>query len=87
MVSVAVRPEKVQIDTTAARASDENCFAGRVTEVGYLGGVSIYKVKLDNGLDMKATVANRTRLTERPIGAGDRVWLSFAPEAGVVLLR
>ena len=29
-VSVAVRPEKVQIDTTAARAGDENCFAGRV---------------------------------------------------------
>ena len=62
----------------AARASDENCFAGRVAEVGYLGGVSIYKVRLDNGLDMKATAANRTRLTERPIGAGDRVWLSFA---------
>ncbi len=49
--------------------------------------MSIYKVRLDNGLDMKATVANRTRLVERPIGAGDRVWLSFAPEAGVVLPR
>ena len=37
-------------------------------EVGYLGGVSIYKVKLDNGLDMKATVANRSaadRATDR----------------------
>ena len=87
VVAVAVRPEKVQIETAASRVSDENCFAGCVTEVGYLGGVSIYKVKLDNGLDMKATVANRTRLAERPIGAGDRVWLSFAPEAGVVLLR
>jgi putrescine transport system ATP-binding protein len=55
--------------------------------VGYLGGVSIYKIKLDNGLDMKATAVNRTRLTERPVGPGDRVWLSFAPEAGVVLLQ
>jgi putrescine transport system ATP-binding protein len=86
-VSVAVRPEKVQIETAASGVSAENCFAGCVTEVGYLGGVSIYKVRLDNGLDMKATVANRTRIIERPIGAGDRVWLSFAPEAGVVLLR
>ena len=87
-VAVALRPEKIQIDTTApSPASDENCFAGRVTEVGYLGGVSIYKVRLDNGLDMKATVANRARLTERSIAAGDRVWLSFPPEAGVVLLR
>jgi putrescine transport system ATP-binding protein len=87
VVSVAVRPEKVQIETAASGVSAENCFAGCVTEVGYLGGVSIYKVRLDNGLDMKATVANRTRIIERPIGAGDRVWLSFAPEAGVVLLR
>ena len=58
-----------------------------MTEIGYLGGVSVFKVKLDNGLDMKATVANRTRLTEQSIKAGDRVWLSFSPEAGVVLLR
>ncbi len=86
-VTVAVRPEKVRIDTSASRVSDENCFAGRVVEVGYLGGVSIYKVALDNGLRMKATVANRTRPVERPAGAGDRVWLSFPPEAGVVLLR
>jgi putrescine transport system ATP-binding protein len=86
-VTVAVRPEKVQIDTAAEHVSKENGFAGRVAEIGYLGGVSVYKIKLDNGMDMKATVANRTRLTERPIGAGDRVWLSFAPEAGVVLTR
>jgi putrescine transport system ATP-binding protein len=86
-VTVAVRPEKVQIDAAASRASDENCFAGRVAEVGYLGPVSIYKVRLDNGLNMKAIVANRARATGRRIGAGDRVWLSFAPEAGVVLLR
>jgi putrescine transport system ATP-binding protein len=86
-VAVAVRPEKVRIDTTASRANDDNCFAGCVAEVAYLGGVSIYKIKLDNGLDMKATVANRTRLAEPPIGPGDRVWLSFAPESAVVLLR
>ncbi len=86
-VAVAVRPEKVQIDTATARASDENMFSGRVTEVGYLGGISTYKVKLDNGLTMRATVANRTRLAERPIAADDRVWLSFAPEAAVVLLQ
>jgi hypothetical protein len=38
-------------------------------------------------MDMKATAANRTRLTEPPIRAGDRVWLSFPPEACVVLPR
>jgi putrescine transport system ATP-binding protein len=85
-VAVALRPEKLQIDAIASSpASDENCFAGRMMEIGYLGGVSIFKVKLDNGLDMKVTVANRRPLTEQSIGTGDRVWLSFPPEAGVVL--
>ncbi len=87
-VTVALRPEKIQVDATApSPASDGNCFAGQVMEVGYLGGVSVFKVKLDNGLDMKATLANRTRMAEQSIKAGDRVWLSFSPEAGVVLLR
>jgi putrescine transport system ATP-binding protein len=86
-VSVAVRPEKIQIAKADARASGENSFAGCVAEIAYLGGVSIYKVRLDNGLDMKAIDINRTRQTEPPIGPGDRVRLSFAPEAGVVLTR
>jgi putrescine transport system ATP-binding protein len=54
-------------------------------DVAYLGDTSVYRVKLDNGLGMRAAVANRTRLIERPIGADDRVWLSWRPEAGVVL--
>jgi putrescine transport system ATP-binding protein len=87
-VSVALRPEKVHVDTiSSSPAGNENCLAGRVMEVGYFGGVSVYKVKLDNGLDMKAIVTNRARLTATPIGVGKRVWLSFAPEAGMVLLR
>jgi putrescine transport system ATP-binding protein len=82
---IALRPEKIQIGTAAPAGNAENTFAGKVADIGYLGGVSIYKVKLDNGLEMKAAVTNRTRLIERPIGVDDRVWLSFAPEAAVVL--
>ncbi len=84
---MALRPEKIQIDAEVGRAGSENNFTGRVVDVGYLGDMSIYKVRLDNGLDMRAAVANRTRLIERPIGAGDRVWLSWLPEAGVVLTQ
>ena len=58
-----------------------------MVDVGYLGDMSIYKVRLDTGLDMRVAVANRTRRIERPIGAGDRVWLSWLPEAGVVLTQ
>jgi putrescine transport system ATP-binding protein len=86
-VWVALRPEKVQIDMQPLALSTENSFAGRVVDIGYLGDVSIYKVKLDNGLDIKATAANRARLVQRPIGWNDRVWLSWSPEAGVVLTQ
>jgi putrescine transport system ATP-binding protein len=85
-VCVALRPEKVQI-AHEVPAADGNGFAGQVLEIGYLGDASIYKIKLDNGLVMKASVANRVRVIDRSIGTGDRVWLSFAPEAGVVLTQ
>jgi putrescine transport system ATP-binding protein len=84
-VVVAVRPEKMHIDTAAPLGSAENCFAGRVAEVGYLGGSSIYKVKLDSGDEMKVQVINRAPKAERSIEVGSQVWLTFAPEAGVVL--
>ena len=58
-----------------------------MSDIGYLGDVSVYQVRLDSGLVMKASVANMTRLIERPIGWDDRVWLSWAPDAGVVLTR
>jgi putrescine transport system ATP-binding protein len=81
----ALRPEKIQIELTQPSNSDGNCFAGRVLDVGYLGGTSLYKVGLDNGLEMRAAVANRSRAVEMAVHEGDRVWLSFAPEAVVVL--
>ena len=83
-VWVALRPEKVRIGVERP-AAGENCVAGRVEEIAYLGNVSIYQVRLDGGLVLKAQVANLTRLLERPIGWGDRVWLWWTPEAGVVL--
>jgi putrescine transport system ATP-binding protein len=87
-VTVALRPEKARIETIASSpASDENCFSGRVTEVGYLGGLSVYKIKLDNGLEMKATVTNVAKPGSALTGVGERVWFSFPPEAGSVLLR
>ena len=87
VVWVALRPEKVRIGHAPPLSEGENCVAGQVANIGYLGELSIYKVRLDNGIVMKAAVANVTRLIERPIGWDDRVWLSWAPEAAMVLTR
>jgi putrescine transport system ATP-binding protein len=86
-VAVALRPEKVRIALEPPATTSENCVAGQVWDIGYLGDVSVYQVRLDSGLVMKSAVANLTRLVERQIGWDDRVWLSWTPEAAVVLTR
>ena len=84
---VALRPEKIELDTKVPVAGGDNSFAGRVTEIGYLGGLSIYKIRLDGGADIKAAMVNRERKPAQPIGVNDRVFLSFKPEACVLLTR
>jgi putrescine transport system ATP-binding protein len=86
-VWVALRPEKVRIAQEPPATAADNCVSGQVSNIGYLGDVSIYQVRLDNGFVIKAALANMTRLVERPIGWDDRVWLTWAPDAAVVLTR
>jgi putrescine transport system ATP-binding protein len=85
-VWVALRPEKLRISTEPP-AAGQNRFAGEVLDIGYLGDMSLYQVKADAGRMMKASATNMTRLIERPITWDDRVWLSFSPDAAVVLTQ
>jgi putrescine transport system ATP-binding protein len=85
-VWVALRPEKITLAGDSPLSAD-NRVSGEVLHVGYLGDVSIYKVRLHDGFEMKVAVTNMLRLTGRPIAVGDRVWLSWARDAGVVLTR
>ena len=84
-VFLAVRPEKIRILTSPPLAGGLNSVAGRVVDVGYLGDMSIYKVKLDDGTLMRASLANARRATEREIAWDQPVWLSWPPEAAVLL--
>jgi len=83
-VWVALRPEKIRISHERPAVAAENCVAGQVCNIGYLGDLSIYKVKLESGFVMKAAQANLTRLIERPVGWNE-VWLSWPADAAVVL--
>ncbi len=83
---LAVRPEQIKL-TNEAAPSSENAFAGAVTEIAYLGDTSVFKVKLDNSLVLRATAANRTRAAGQPIQRGDRVRLSWPDDAAVVLTQ
>ncbi len=83
----AIRPEKVSISLDPPADPGINAVAGEVWDIGYLGDVSIYHVRLETGATVKATVTNRTRLVERPITWEDKVWLTWTRDAGVVLTR
>jgi putrescine transport system ATP-binding protein len=82
---VALRPEKIRIAHDVPPNVTENGAAGVVTDIGYLGTVSIYKVRLEDGLTLKVAAVNESRQSARAIHANDRVWLSWTPEAGALL--
>jgi len=63
---------------------DAHC---HVADIGYLGDWTTYVVELPTGRTVRAARANAARIVERPIGWDDAVWLSFAPDAAVVLTR
>ena len=47
----------------------------------------VRQVKLGDGQIVKASALNSARVTEDPLTWNDRAWISFAPDAGVVLAR
>ncbi len=84
-VSSALRPEKVRIQASPARPDAPNTMRGQVCDIGYLGSISTYKVRLDDGTVVKATVANVARTSGQTFSTDDEVWLSWPPEAAILL--
>lgn len=87
-VWLAVRPEKIQVtqdrpDPGALNAA--NAMAGKVADIGYLGDWTTYLVTVPGGMTVRAARANSSRVVERPIDWDDEVWLTFSPDAAVVL--
>jgi putrescine transport system ATP-binding protein len=85
-VAIAVRPEKVRIEPRPIVSADApNAMRGQICDVGYLGGISTYKVRLDDGAVVKVAVANVARARGQAFSAGDEVRLSWPPDAAVML--
>ncbi|MDB5634750.1 MAG: spermidine/putrescine transporter ATPase subunit, partial [Tardiphaga sp.] len=64
-----------------------NSVEGVVTEVGYLGGLSVYKVRLGYGATLRVALANTARLDVDAYSVGQRVVAWFTPDDCVVLER
>jgi putrescine transport system ATP-binding protein len=91
-VSVAIRPEKVKLSrrgpgSDAVSSQLINRLEGEVADVSYLGGLTVYKVKLDSGVIVRSSIANTVRLDRDTYSAGQRVVAWFTPDDCVVLER
>ena len=84
LVWVAVRPEKLRITREPPLPGLDNCVAATVADIGYLGDMSIYKFRIRDGSLIKAAMANIGG-ADRAFGLDEQVWLSWPPEAAIVL--
>ncbi len=85
-ITYALRPEKVQIsvDRPELEHPDYNWATGKVHDIAYLGGHSLYYVELPSGLIVQAFMANSERHVKRPTW-DDQVYISWYDDSGVVL--
>ena len=85
-VAFAIRPEKIRVSSRRPEGA-ANAMEGEVYDLAYLGDMTIYHVRLDDGQVVKASALNSSRAVEEALSWNDRAWISFPPDAGVVLTR
>jgi putrescine transport system ATP-binding protein len=84
-VWLALRPEKLRISGERPPADGANAASGLVTEMGYRGDISIYKVRLADRSLIKVSLANTGTRATSAFAVNDVVWVSWPYDAGVVL--
>lgn len=86
-VWIAVRPEKMIVSLNPPADLSANVLQGEVWDIGYLGKLSVYHVRLKDKRMVTVAMTNRNRETERTITWEDHVYVTWAPDASVVLLN
>lgn len=84
-VAIAVRPEKMVIQRDPPEFDAQNVLTGEVWDIGYLGDWTVYRVKLASGAILRVTRANKSRFVQNPIDWDEQVYVTFAPDAAVIL--
>ena len=94
-VHVAVRPEKMTLQTTPVQDAERESLAevgynmaqGVIEDLAYLGSLTTYHVKLDGGTVVKVTHTNAARHNAAQLTWGDRVYVWWCGSDVVVLTR
>ena len=82
-VTYAIRPEKLLV-TTQMPTCEHNWSSGKVHDIAYLGGHSVFYVELPSGKIVQSFMANAERRGSRP-SWGDTVYVWWEDDSGVVL--
>ncbi|AWY41794.1 polyamine ABC transporter ATP-binding protein [Pseudomonas putida] len=82
-VTYAIRPEKLLVTPTQPTC-EYNWSSGKVHDIAYLGGHSVFYVELPSGKIVQSFVANAERRGARPTW-GDQVYVYWEDDSGVVL--
>ncbi|KQT87930.1 ABC transporter ATP-binding protein [Aurantimonas sp. Leaf443] len=84
-VAFAIRPEKLRLSRTPPADPSVNALSGIVWDIGYLGDMTLFNIQLANGDVVRTATINAARASAEPLGYDETVWLTFAPDAGVLL--
>ncbi|OEC33700.1 putrescine transport system ATP-binding protein [Pseudomonas cuatrocienegasensis] len=82
-ITYAIRPEKLLV-TTEQPAYEYNWSRGKVHDIAYLGGHSVFYVQLPSGKIVQSFVANAERRGARPTW-DDEVYVWWEDDSGVAL--
>lgn len=82
-VMFALRPEKLWVSKEEPEG-EFNWAEGTVHDIAYLGGHSVYYIRLDSGMLVQAFFANAERRQQR-LTWDERVFVSWEGDSGVVL--
>lgn len=85
-VTYALRPEKLlmSLEPPTLEHPDYNWTTGVIQDIAYLGGHSVYYVRLASGVVVQAFLANAERHMQRPTWESS-VYLSWLSDSGIVL--
>ncbi len=81
----AIRPEKLKLSKKKPTQSGTNAMEGEIWDIAYLGDMTVFHVKLPGDKVIKISQMNASRAVDEPLGWDDKVWVSFAPDAGILL--
>jgi putrescine transport system ATP-binding protein len=84
-VCIAVRPEKMFISVERPEDDEGVQVRGTVDDLGYLGNLSLYRIRLESGRRIQVSRQNQRRSARRFVEWEDEVWISWRPRSAIVI--